>query len=82
MILTKGGVMMLNLYKKIAWTGISMTGVTTFINALISGSNIWTALSVAGIAAGGGVGTAIATIGRAAIVKFVKRWGVKKAAAW
>lgn len=73
---------MLDLYKKIAWTGVSGSAVTTFLNALVSGSDIWTALSVAGIAAGGGIGTAIATIGRAYIVKFIKRWGIKKASAW
>ncbi|GGI32576.1 putative cyclic bacteriocin [Staphylococcus chromogenes] len=73
---------MLNLHKKIAWTGIKGSAVTSFVSALATGSDIWAALTVAGIAFGGGVGTAIAGIGRAAIMKFIKRWGVKKAAAW
>ncbi|EGQ2712974.1 putative cyclic bacteriocin [Staphylococcus pseudintermedius] len=73
---------MLNLHKKIAWTGVKGSAVTSFVSALATGSDIWAALTVAGIAFGGGVGTAIAAIGRATVVKFIKRWGVKKAAAW
>lgn len=73
---------MLNLHKKIAWTGIKGSAVTSFVSALSTGSDIWAALSVAGIAFGGGAGTAIAALGRAYIMKFVKRWGVKKTAAW
>ncbi|WP_251516226.1 MULTISPECIES: putative cyclic bacteriocin [Staphylococcus] len=74
--------MMFELYKKIRWTGISKNTVKSFINALIHGNNIWTALQIAGVVFSGGVATAISVIGRVAIVKFVKRYGIKKAIAW
>lgn len=40
------------------------------------------ALAVAGIAFGGGAGTAVAALGRATVMRFIKRWGVRKTAAW
>ncbi|GBU97282.1 hypothetical protein M1C058_1140 [Staphylococcus aureus] len=49
---------MLKLHKKIAWTGIKGSAITTFITALYNGSSVWNALAVAGIAFGGGAGTA------------------------
>lgn len=73
---------MLKLHKKIAWTGIKGSAITTFITALYNGSSVWNALAVAGIAFGGGAGTAVAVLGRATVMRFIKRWGVRKTAAW
>ncbi|HGW4434886.1 TPA: putative cyclic bacteriocin [Staphylococcus aureus] len=73
---------MLKLHKKIAWTGIKGSAITTFITALYNGSSVWNALAVAGIAFGGGAGTAFAALGRATVMRFIKRWGVRKTAAW
>ncbi|MDN8713263.1 putative cyclic bacteriocin, partial [Staphylococcus aureus] len=56
--------------------------ITTFITALYNGSSVWNALAVAGIAFGGGAGTAVAALGRATVMRFIKRWGVRKTAAW
>ncbi|PEO56546.1 hypothetical protein COI41_20850 [Bacillus toyonensis] len=74
--------MLFNVVSKLGWTGISIGTATTFINALVAGSDIWTAISVAGIAFGGGIGTAISTIGRKAIIEVVEQVGKKKAAQW
>ncbi|HDP1895052.1 TPA: putative cyclic bacteriocin [Staphylococcus aureus] len=73
---------MLKLHKKIAWTGIKGSAITTFITALYNGSSVWNALAVAGIAFGGGAGIAVAALGRATVMRFIKRWGVRKTAAW
>ncbi|HHE1351942.1 TPA: putative cyclic bacteriocin [Staphylococcus aureus] len=73
---------MLKLHKKIAWTGIKGSAITTFITALYNGSSVWNALAVAGIAFGGGAGAAVAALGRATVMRFIKRWGVRKTAAW
>lgn len=73
---------MLKLHKKIAWTGIKGSAITTFITALYNGSSVWNALAVAGIAFGGGAGTAVTALGRATVMRFIKRWGVRKTAAW
>ncbi|MCE5072601.1 putative cyclic bacteriocin [Staphylococcus aureus] len=73
---------MLKLHKKIAWTGIKGSAITTFITALYNGSSVWNALAVAGIAFGGGAGTAVAALGRATVMRFIKRWGLRKTAAW
>ncbi|HAR4160058.1 TPA: putative cyclic bacteriocin [Staphylococcus aureus] len=73
---------MLKLHKKIALTGIKGSAITTFITALYNGSSVWNALAVAGIAFGGGAGTAVAALGRATVMRFIKRWGVRKTAAW
>ncbi|HDL0560870.1 TPA: putative cyclic bacteriocin [Staphylococcus aureus] len=73
---------MLKLHKKIAWTGIKGSAITTFITALYNGSSVWNALAVAGIAFDGGAGTAVAALGRATVMRFIKRWGVRKTAAW
>ncbi|HDM8474198.1 TPA: putative cyclic bacteriocin [Staphylococcus aureus] len=73
---------MLKLHKKIAWTGIKGSAITTFITALYNGSSVWNALAVAGIAFGGGAGTAVEALGRATVMRFIKRWGVRKTAAW
>nr|WP_162651053.1 putative cyclic bacteriocin [Staphylococcus aureus]NDR27673.1 putative cyclic bacteriocin [Staphylococcus aureus] len=67
---------MLKLHKKIAWTGIKGSAITTFITALYNGSSVWNALAVAGIAFGGGAGTAVAALGRATVMRFIKRWGL------
>lgn len=77
-----GGEKMFELYKKVAWTGVAKSTISEFVKALVRGNDIWTAISVAGLALGGGVASAVAAVGRAAIVKFVKRWGIKKAVAW
>lgn len=74
--------MLFNVVSKLGWTGITIGTANTLIGALMTGSDIWTAISVAGLAFGGGIGTAISTIGRKAIMEMVEKVGKKKAAQW
>ncbi|MGU3218782.1 putative cyclic bacteriocin [Staphylococcus aureus] len=65
---------MLKLHKKIAWTGIKGSAITTFITALYNGSSVWNALAVAGIAFGGWCWYCGCSSCRATVMRFIKRW--------
>ncbi|PTH05075.1 MULTISPECIES: putative cyclic bacteriocin [Staphylococcus] len=76
---------MLYLVKKLKPYGITLntSAASTIITSLITGADVASAAAAAGAAwATAGIGTLLSVVGRQYIMKFVKRWGTKKAAAW
>lgn len=61
---------------------MSVLELNDLVKAIEEEFGVTAAAPVAVAGAAGGAGTAVAALGRATVMRFIKRWGVRKTAAW
>jgi len=74
--------MVLDLYAKVSWTGVTSSTLTSVTIALLNGASIANAVAVVSAFIAGPLAAALTALGRGMLVKLIKRWGVKKFVAW
>ncbi|WP_071460903.1 putative cyclic bacteriocin [Bacillus massilinigeriensis] len=74
--------MVLELYGKVAWTGVTSATLTSVTHALLNGASIANAVTIVSAFIAGPLAAALTAVGRGMLVTLIKRWGVKKFVAW
>ena len=74
--------MIVELFGKVSWTGVTNGTLVNIITAIANGASITNAVLLFASFIAGPLAAALTAIGRGLIIQLIKRWGVKKLASW